>query len=94
MNSLEQDHNDRYNQVRVQQNLGTPCEDCGCESGHKVFCPILVRGYREHKAATTPDTVGFLRGKLSQTEVPALSFTEIIFSTEDVLRLKGLGVKG
>ena len=92
MNSLEQDHNDRYNQVRVQQNLGTPCEDCGCEQGHKIYCCVFVRGARSTSA---PDTVDFLRRKLTQPEgVPAVSFTDVVFSAEDVLRLKGLGVKG
>lgn len=90
MNSLQQDHNDRYNQVRIQQNAGTPCEDCGCESGHKVYCPVLVSGYREHKARTSPDTVGFLRGKLAQK--PEAVLTDVVFSSEDQIRLRSLGV--
>ena len=91
MNFAEQNSSDVYNQVRIQQNLGTPCEDCGCEQGHKIYCCVFVRGARSTSA---PDTVGFLRRKLTHPAgVPAVSFTDVVFSAEDVLRLKGLGVK-
>jgi hypothetical protein len=96
MASYEQDPSDNYNLIRAGQNQGIPCSDCGSESGHRLWCPVFVRGARKPVQSTLVDTtLEFLRGKLhpqgeSQYNVES---TPLILTQADQLLLSEMKIK-